>query len=219
MKQAGRICWLLLFSHIYHIYVDDILNRVERGLLQPYYPELVDLHTVEGVLERVTSRSATSGFNVSRITSTLHWERMRQQTSTQAWIIGVTALTLSLLIFIFIYFRFCNQPCSYVRKYVRIPERKHPSLLSPPNAVELKDNAVKLQTQPCESAEDQETVQQEATDSDNSQPLTQFSRHVVLPTDAWWADPQCTSADTSVLLVPKLTLVVFNAHTLNTPGV
>jgi hypothetical protein len=74
--------------------VDDILNTVEQDMLQPYYPEMVDLHTVEGVLERATSRSAASGFDVSRITSTLHRERTQQRTSHQAWIIGVTALTL-----------------------------------------------------------------------------------------------------------------------------
>jgi hypothetical protein len=57
-------------THIVLPNVDDILNRVERGMLQPYNPELVDLHTVEGVLERATSRSATCGFDVSWITST-----------------------------------------------------------------------------------------------------------------------------------------------------
>jgi hypothetical protein len=56
-------------------------------------------------------------------------------------------------------------------------------MLSSANAVELKDNLVKLQTQPCGSVATQETVQQEATDSDNSQPLTQFALHGVLPND------------------------------------
>jgi hypothetical protein len=57
-------------------------------------------------------------------------------------------------------------------------------MLSSADAVELKDNLVKLQTQPCGSVAKRETVQEEAIDSDTNQPLTQFALHGVLPNDA-----------------------------------
>lgn len=116
----GRSVATLNITHIVLSNVDDILNSVKQGLLQPYSPESThlhiaeavleqstDLHIAEAVLERATSRSATSGFYVSRITHTLHGERLRHQSSTQASIIGVIALLLSLLNFTFIYFKFC----------------------------------------------------------------------------------------------------------------
>jgi hypothetical protein len=84
-------------------------------------------------------------------------------------------------------------------------------MLSSANTVELRDNPAKLQTQPCGSAAEQETVQQEATDSDNSQTLTQFALHGVLQATPD-EPPQCTSTDTSVMLIPEFSMVVFYAH-------
>ena len=154
---------------------------MERELLQPHSQDPAALHVVDAVLERATSRRATSGFDVREVARALRSEQLRRRSSTQAWIIGVAAILISFLALILICLKAYKLPCSHIRISIRSFKRIHPTECTQPNTLGLKDDALELQTQPDRNGDEPTGVtrREETRDFRREQPAS-FVRHGAL---------------------------------------
>ena len=153
--------------------VENILNGIEQELLQFHPQDPVDLDAVNSVLERATSRSATSGTDVNYLLRTLQGEQLRRQSSNQVWLIVSIVILVAVTILVLIYFKLYKFTCPYGKNCVHTPEGTHLDPHTPLTTPELRDTVLELQTPLHRDAEEI------AGDQDPKQP-THFVRHGVL---------------------------------------
>ena len=181
----GRSEVTLNRTHIMLPNIHDILNSLERELLQPSFKEPVAMQLVNAVIERATSRSTASGFNVKHIIRTLHDEQQQHQPSTLSWIIGATAICISIVILIVLVTSLHKSLCLYLSNCVRVARKPRLTPCSLPDALELKCETSELQAQSHSNIRGQpETTVCEGRKSKSRKSPTCFVQHGVVEAEA-----------------------------------
>jgi hypothetical protein len=172
----GKSIITLVKNHIVLPNIDNILNPVEQSLLQPHFQGSTDLHAIEDIVERASSRRTTTGIDVGRIAQMVQEKQPHSSSVTQAWIFGIIAATFSLLIFVLIYLQFYSQSC--------VPTSQLSSILFPitrASTPSVTSDPMELQILPERTANSPDTREEVQEKSHSS---TCFIQHGVLSTDA-----------------------------------
>ena len=129
-------------THIKLPDVTNILNNTEQEMLQPHFQQSAALNLVDAVIERATSRRTMSGLDVSQMTHVLGGYQQRHRSTTVTWILGVTAVRISLLTLLLFCMRLYEPSCLPLSKCIRNVNRTFPTKQNEPK---LKHDMLELQ--------------------------------------------------------------------------
>jgi hypothetical protein len=172
----GKSVATLARTHIVLPNINNIMNHVEQSLLQPHFQGSTDLHALEDIMERASSRH-TTGVEVSRIAQMIQEQQLNSSSLIQAWIFGMIAFMLLVLILILVYSKLYSQPCVFPFSCLLSTRPKPTPVLAPP----VSSNPIELQILPDEPAENSEMTREALN---GGQQFTQFVRHGTLSADA-----------------------------------
>jgi len=160
--------------------IDNILNFSEESLLQMNANYSVDMHHLDDIVERVTSKGYTRGIDVNKVVTALRGREVHHQPSQRTLLIVLIIIPIGLRFLWFIWFNVTKQcnPC----------KRKHLVLKLKAVRVEnseLMETNTRLQVQANgdEGAEGETVEHAEEDDSRNQSAPTVFVRRGRLEAD------------------------------------
>ena len=111
--SLGKTTINLIIAHIVLPNIDNILNFSEENLLQMDANHSVDLHHLDDIVERVTSKGYTRGIDVNKVVTALRGREVYHRPSHGILFIVLMVIPTGFGILWFIWFRVTRQcnPC------------------------------------------------------------------------------------------------------------